>query len=92
MHTPLALEIPHYGRWPVTSYEEASAIYGGVRRRTGLGASLFPDGSITGDTVPIARISYNGRVWPARQWVPGDKPICEASPAADLLVAMAMDS
>lgn len=84
MFTPLALEIPNYGHWPVTSYEEASGIYCGLREQTGLGASSFPCGWVRADGVPIARVSYNGRVWRPGPWVLGDTPICEASPAANL--------
>jgi hypothetical protein len=81
MFTPLALEIPNYGRWPITSFEEASGIYCGVRENTGLGASGFPAGEVLADDVPIARVSYNGRVWKPGPWSIGDQPLCEASPA-----------
>ncbi|MHA6767672.1 hypothetical protein [Sphingobium ummariense] len=60
---------------PARDWAEVSCCYGERRDRSGLGASEFPEGEIIiGDTV-IARISYNGRIWLAGPWRPGDKPL-----------------
>lgn len=56
-------------------WADASRCYGERRDRSGLGASGFPEGELlVGDRV-IARISYNGRIWLAGPWHPGDTPL-----------------
>jgi hypothetical protein len=56
-------------------WADASDRYSCRRDKSGLGASGFPEGLILLDTVPVARVSYNGRIWPLAPWAPGQKPI-----------------
>ena len=59
----------------VTDWAEASDRYARRRDRSGLGASGFPGGTVLLGETPIARISYNGRIWPLGNWQAGDEPI-----------------
>ncbi len=61
----------------VESFADASAKYAKVR---GVGAkarpsSRMPSGEIRGETGVLARVSYNGRVWRAGEWIPGEAPL-----------------
>jgi hypothetical protein len=40
-----------------------------------LGAGNWAGGIVTRAGVPIARVSYNGRVWAPGNWQPGDQPL-----------------
>lgn len=63
-------------RHTVATFADASAIYSAARDRSGLGSSRFPGVEITDDAgTPVARISYNGRVWPAGPYTPGAEPL-----------------
>lgn len=64
----------------VSTFAEASAYF---RSRIGArGASTMPDGILTDAAgKPVARISYNGRVWPPEAWTPGQQPLW--SPPSD---------
>lgn len=63
-------------RYQVASLEQASQMYCKARDASGFGASKVPEGVIvTADGRKVARISYNGRVWPAEDWHPEMKPI-----------------
>jgi hypothetical protein len=75
MTSPLVLDIPRRGQWPVTNYREASDLYCSQREQSGLGSSEFPGGTVLGADIPFARISYNGRVWPVEPWHPGMVPL-----------------
>lgn len=73
--TLLPLRQPDYSPIPVRDWAEASRCYCQRRDRSGLGARDFAEAELTiGDTV-IARISYNGRIWLASDWQPGDTPL-----------------
>jgi hypothetical protein len=62
----------------VASLAEASALYCAARDRgVGRGASKFRPGEIHENGVLIARISYNGKVWPAEDWHPGQVPLLD---------------
>lgn len=55
--------------YPVSSFEDASAKFCEVRDRSGAGASTMPQCTIVDSNgTEIARISYNGRVWPPCEW------------------------
>ena len=61
---------------PVTDYADASAKYDAARIASGQGMSRFPDGKVMLDAnTQIARVSYNGRVWPVGEWFPGMEPL-----------------
>jgi len=63
-------------RYPVGSLQQASEMFCAARDKSGHGASRTPNVTIVnerGETV--ARISYNGRVWPVGEWTPDQKPI-----------------
>jgi len=67
-------------RYLVPSLEAASAMYSAARDKSGLGASQFRDGRVVDiDGNQVARISYNGRVWPAEDWHAAQKPLVEAA-------------
>lgn len=48
----------------VRNYADASKTYAAERDASGEGCSTFPEGALTLDGQPVARVSYNGRVWP----------------------------
>lgn len=49
------------------------------RDRSGEGASTFAQGAIYDETGQlVARVSYNGRLWDAEAWKPGQVPLLEA--------------
>lgn len=56
--------------WP-----EASRLFCERRDLFDLGASRCPDAVMLVGELPIARISYNGRVWPLKAWEPNQQPI-----------------
>lgn len=63
-------------RFPVADYAAASALFCKTRDAYGEGASKTPTAVIvnsSGETV--ARISYNGRVWPPSDWAPDIVPL-----------------
>ena len=51
-------------------------MYCAARDASGFGASAVPDGRIvTASGRLVARISYNGRVWPPEPWHAGQRPL-----------------
>lgn len=57
---------------------DAQRRYASVRDMTGLGGSGFSTGDVFDEAGQhIARISYNGRLWPALPWQPGMPPLAE---------------
>jgi hypothetical protein len=54
----------------VESFEEASKIFSKLRDDSNEGASTWPDGLINDYGSNVARISYNGRVWPMDETSP----------------------
>lgn len=56
--------------YEVASVADASALYQRLRDQSGMGASRWPQGRLTGGL----RISYNGRVWR------GETLLSEAAP------------
>lgn len=62
--------------YPVASFQQASEMFCAARDKSGLGASRVPDAFIINDLgEKVARISYNGRVWPLAEWTPDQKPV-----------------
>lgn len=62
--------------FPVSSLKEASEVYCAARDKSGLGATRWFEGVVVNDQgTKIARISYNGRVWPYRPWREGMTPL-----------------
>lgn len=59
----------------VVDFAEASAIYDAMRSASGQGMRTFPDGEIVADGEPIARVSYNAKVWPVEPWFPGQQAL-----------------
>lgn len=56
-------------RYEVESLEHASVMFCAARDKSGFGASGTPVVTVVSDGgQEIARISYNGRVWPAGDW------------------------
>ena len=66
----------------VASFKEASALYEAKRDASGQGASRFRDGEIYEGETLVARVSYNGRVWPPTEWTEDSKPIYDNRLAA----------
>jgi hypothetical protein len=71
----MILKIGNRASIRVFSFEQASLLYRQYRDSTLEGASTFPDGTILDGTRTIARVSYNGKIWPPRKWVPGQTPL-----------------
>lgn len=71
----LTIIIPRRPEMSAANFADASAKYSEVRDASGEGGSTFRDGVVIQDGKPVARISYNGRIWPLGEWVPGDKPL-----------------
>lgn len=63
--------------YAVESLLEASRLYETLRDKSGLGGSRFREGAVFDGETEIARISYNGRVWPAGEWFPGQTPLLD---------------
>jgi len=59
----------------VADFAAASAIYSAARERSGEGCSTFPEGTLLDGNEAVARVSYNGKVWPVGEWQPGDQPL-----------------
>jgi hypothetical protein len=72
---PMILKIGSRASFEVSSFEEASRVYARYRDASFQGASTFPDGVILDGNRTIARVSYNGKVWPPRKWSPGQTPL-----------------
>jgi len=59
--------------------ESCQQTYMATRDRTGMGMRNFGDGEVFDANMnPIARISFNGRAWPAGGWQAGMVPLAEA--------------
>ncbi len=72
---PLFIEIGRR-RYQVADLRQASEMYCAARDASGFGASAVPDGRIvTASGRLVARISYNGRVWPPEPWHAGQRPL-----------------
>lgn len=71
----LTLIIPRRPKMTASDFADASAKYSVVRDASGEGGSTFRDGIIKQDGKIVARISYNGRVWPVGEWSPGMTPL-----------------
>jgi len=56
-------------------WAEASRLHDRRRDRWGLGARDLPEAVLLLGDQPIARVSYNGRIWPLVEWLPGAQPI-----------------
>lgn len=59
----------------VTSLGEAVTACGRFIDANGLGGGNWTGGSVRRDGEEVARISYNGRIWPAGQYKPGAEEI-----------------
>lgn len=60
----------------VTSFAQASQMFCVARDKYGEGTSNTPTPLIVdGDGLVIARVSYNGRVWPGTAWTIDAKPL-----------------
>jgi hypothetical protein len=63
-------------RFPVADFAAASALFCKTRDAFGKGASKTPKARIVNASgEPVARISYNGRIWPDAEWFDGMKPL-----------------
>lgn len=68
-------------RWePVVSYAAASAVVRAYIAEYDLGGGNWTGGEIRAGergtpTQVVARVSYNGRVWPPDRWQPGTVPL-----------------
>ena len=79
----MAYRVKIKGRFhSVASLKAASELYEAKRDASGQGASRFRDGEIYDGETLVARISYNGRVWPPSEWTVGSKPIYDNRAAA----------
>lgn len=72
---PFTIHQPGYPDFTAATWADASRLYSQRRERTGLGTSGFPEGNILIDGILIARISYNGRIWPLGSWSTDVQPI-----------------
>jgi hypothetical protein len=63
-------------RFPVADFAAASALYCKKRDALGKGNSQTPKARIVDASgEPVARISYNGRIWPDAEWFDGMTPL-----------------
>lgn len=68
-------------RYSVASFEQASQMFERARDACGEGASKTPTPLIVDETgAVIAHLSYNGRVWPGREWAPDVAPLFDNCP------------
>lgn len=62
--------------YPVADFAQASEMFCRARDESGFGASKVPQVFIVDDAGEcVAKISYNGRVWPPEEWQPGQQPL-----------------
>lgn len=60
----------------VHGFEEASALCREYITKHGLSAADWLGGSLLdAEGIPVAQVSYNGKVWPPGRWKPGDKAL-----------------
>ncbi len=58
---------------------EVQTAYIEARNGFDAGASRFGEGEVIDEMgQTVARVSYNGRLWPAGPWFPGQMPLAEA--------------
>jgi hypothetical protein len=63
-------------RFPVTTLADASALFCKTRDAFGEGASKTPQCKVVDQRGEVvARISYNGRIWPNAEWFDGMVPL-----------------
>lgn len=63
-------------RYQVDGLQQASEMYCAARDASGKGASKTPDGKIvTANGTLVARVSYNGRVWPPEAYRADQQPL-----------------
>jgi hypothetical protein len=60
----------------VETFREASIKYSAVRNESGIGSRDLPDAKLVDESGKIvARVAYNGSVFPGDKWFPGIKPL-----------------
>ena len=64
---------------PVAGLLEASRHYEAMREESGEGASAFPEGKVLSAGKCVARVSYNGNVWPPKKWYSGMEPLVKVA-------------
>lgn len=70
----------HGKRLMVRDIRDASVVLQNYRDSTGLGSSALGEGYVhDNDGNCIARVSYNGRVWPPGPYRPHQEPLLEAA-------------
>lgn len=79
---PMVLRQRAYPDEVVPDLAGASQLYCTLRDASGHGASRFADGVILVDGRPVARISFNGRIWPPGPWDVTHRPLYDNSDAA----------
>lgn len=63
----------------VRTLVEVQRAYIKARDAFDAGASQFSSGAVYDEAgQEVARVSYNGRLWPAGEWFPGQQPLAEA--------------
>ena len=73
--SPLFIELG-WKRYEVASLADASQKFCRARDAYGRGGSETPEGRIVDERgTLVARISYNGRVWPPQAWTSGMVPL-----------------
>ncbi|MFB0874995.1 MULTISPECIES: hypothetical protein [unclassified Sphingobium] len=72
---PMILRQRGFPDLALDDFADVSRRFCARRDASGLGASSFPDASILRDGRPVARVSYNGRVWPPGPWDPASQPL-----------------
>lgn len=87
----MILIIPGRAEWPVRDWAKAALLYARERDASGEGVTSFPDGRIERDAVPVARVSYNARIWPVDDWHPDMKPLHDPADHRPNLVPLAPD-
>lgn len=73
--TPFVLVQPGFPDQVAGTWADASSAFSARREMSGLGASEFPEGALHLAGVAIARVSYNGRIWPLGEWTRRSEPI-----------------
>lgn len=75
---PFRVRQQGYAELPAEDWADASKLYCERRDHLCLGASQFPEGEVILDGIPIARISYNGRIWPLAAYQADMEPIFDS--------------
>jgi hypothetical protein len=79
----MILKMKGYPTVEIADFAEASKVFCERREESGLGFRDFVDGFVYEGKKKVARISYNGRVWPPGPYKEGQVPLWDNRRGSD---------